>query len=159
MNKKKSKLPGIGSSTGISSSSSDPVPMPVDGKTVVKIMRVNGKTQLVEEIASGRYNEESKAWEFTSDEQATKAWLESTFNNPPKRPGSSKSYVSNDESFLFYIMSILLPRKGWLMEWRVGDFVDEKVGKRYDPFSNDGLFPWISQAGAGKTPGVGRDND
>lgn len=149
--KKTAKSSGITSSTGISSSSSEPVPMPIDGKTVVKIMRVNGKTGLVEEIASGKYNEESKAWEFTSNERAVKTWLESTFNNPPQRPGSSQLYVNNDEGFLFYIMNILMPRKGWLMDWRVGDFVSKNVGKRYCPYdtSLDGLYD-------DETPGAGK---
>lgn len=116
-------------------------------------MRVNGKTKLVEEIVAGRYNEESKAWEFNCDEPTTKAWLENTFNNPPERPGSSQLYVNNDEGFLFYIMSFILPCKGWEMEWGVGDFVSANVGEKYDPYDISDFHVGEQMLGRG-TPDV-----
>lgn len=125
---------------GIGGSSSKRTPSPVGSETVVKIMRVNGKNKIVEELATGKYNYESGAWEFDSKEESSKRWLENAFNKPPK------DYPINDESFLFYIMETLLPRKGWLMDWQKGDFVDKRVGKRYvDPdfgMSDEELADW-----------------
>ena len=111
----------------IGSSSSQGTISPVDDKTVVKINRVNGKTGLVEEVAVGRYNSGQQAWEFKSSEQASKKWLEEAFNNPPK------AYAINEEGFLFYIMTTVMPRKGWIMDWKVGDFVNKDAGKPKKP--------------------------
>lgn len=112
---------------GISTSSSVRVRTPIDDNTVVKINRVNGKTGLVEEIGVGKYNSKQGSWEFESSEQAVKRWLEDAFNKPPK------SYAINEESFLSYIMTTMMPRKGWLMDWHVGDFVNKDIGKPHKP--------------------------
>lgn len=97
-------------------SSADPIPMPVDNKTLVSISRVNGKTGKVEEVATGRINMEDLRWYFHGSEPATVSWLEKVFNNPPQT--GRQKYGINTETFLVYIMSTLMPRKGLEMDWK-----------------------------------------
>jgi len=126
------KRKGIGSSTGrgIGGSSSQGTLSPVGDKAVVIITRVNGKTRLVEEVATGRYNSKTSRWEFSSPEAGSVRWLEKTFNNPPA------GHYINNAGFLYYLMQIVMPRKGWLMDWNTdGKTPDGGVGKKYQsPF-------------------------
>ena len=90
--------------------------MPVGGDVVVTVSRVNGKTSKVEDIASGTYDVAAQSWSFTGSETSTNTWLEKVFNNPPQN--GRENYLKDDEGFLMYLMTNVLPRKGLSMDWK-----------------------------------------
>jgi len=97
-------------------SSKSYMPLPVGGDVVVTVSRVNGKSGKVESVASGTYDVAEKTWSFSGSEVNTNTWLEKIFNNPPQN--GRESYLKDDESFLMYLMTNILPRKGLSMDWK-----------------------------------------
>jgi hypothetical protein len=94
----------------------DYMPMPVGEGVVVTVSRVNGKTGKVEDVAEGTYSIESSSWSFSGSETGTNTWLEEIFNNPPKN--GRIVYLKDDEAFLMYLLTNVLPRKGLSMDWK-----------------------------------------